>query len=138
MDNTENYTYKKEDLVNSIQIIEYPKGNTDKNSSINNMAAPLQNCCNGNVIGLISFTNNVTSIDNFSFTTATGTIITPRGTLVVNFHINNTRFGLLSNNVTIKSKPTFKSGLYEQYENIVVTIVTFDDNNTTRIVNISY
>jgi hypothetical protein len=138
MDNLEIYTYTREDLIDSIQTIEYPKGNTEKKCGISNVLAPLYNCKN-NRIGLVSFTNNVTDFENKSFTTSIGTIVTPHGTLVVNFNYNNFfKSQFLPNNKTVKTKPTFTSGLYENYKNIDVTVISLDDAKSTRILNITY
>lgn len=135
--NTEIYTYSKDDLANSIQVVEFPKGNTDKICNISNVAAPLR-VCNNKVVGLISFTNNITRFNEFSFTTGLGTIITPHGSLVANFSYDNISSGLLPPNKTVESKPTFTSGMYEKYDNILITISTLDENNPTRVVTISY
>lgn len=137
MKNIEIYTYTKDDFLNSIQTIKYPKGNTDKICIINNVAAPLYNCENIKV-GLFTAINNITQYNDISFTNAIYTIITPYGSLVFNSYVNNTSTGILSNNVTFEGRPTLKSGLYENYKDIVITIITFDDNNTTRILNIAY
>ena len=135
--NTEIYTYSKDDLLNSIQTIEFPKGNTDKICNISNVAAPLR-VCNDNVVGLVSYTNNITNYKEISFTTGLATIITPRGSLVANFSFDNLGSGLLPSNKTVESKPTFTSGMYEKYDNILITVMTLDENNPTRILTISY
>ncbi len=138
MNNLEIYTYTKEDLLNSIQTIEYPKGATEKKCFINNISAPLL-ICNNNTGGLVSYTDNVTIQNSFTFTTSVGTIITPHGTIIVNLYYDNSDGqGLLPVNKTIKAKPTFTSGIYENHKDIVVTITALDDVKFTRILTISY
>ena len=136
MNHNEIYTYTKVDLINSIQTIEYPKGNTNKICKMDNVSAPLH-ICNNIVDGFISFTNNVTLYDNYSFTTNIGTIITSNGTLVFTVNYNTDNSGFLPKNNTVQTKPTFKSGLYEKYNDINITIIALNDNNN-RILNISY
>ena len=91
MDNVEVYTYTRDELVDGIQTIKYPKGNTDKVCFISNVESALYSTCNNknNKVGAIGFTNNVTEYENITFTTSIGTIITPFGSLVVNFSYNN-------------------------------------------------
>lgn len=136
MDKVETYTYTRNDLVNSIQTIKYPEGNTDKKCAISNVAAPLY-ACSDVQIGVISFTNNFSEFGKFSFTTSIGTIITPLGSLVVNFNFE-TLNQFLPNNKTVTAKPTFTSGIYSNYKDITVTIFSLDDIKSTRILTINY
>lgn len=137
MDNVETYIYTKNDLVNSEQSIIFPQGNTDKISQISNVAAPLFTC-NDIQVGLISFINNSTKYNKLSFNTSLGTIITPHGSLVVNFNYETINNQFLPLNKTVKANPTFKSGLYENYKDIVVTVLPLDDAKSTRILTITY
>lgn len=141
MDNIEIYTYTRDELVNGIQTIKYPNGNTNKVCFISNVESYLYNTCDNknNKVGVISFTNNVTENEDISFTTSIGTIITPFGSLVVNFSYNNRNGSqFLPIGKTVKAKPTFTSGLYENYDNITVTVFSVEDSKSTRILTISY
>lgn len=138
MSNLEIYTYTKDDLLESAQTIEYPKGNTDKQCAIANVAAPLY-ICNNKPAGLITYTNNITKIKDFKFTTSIGTIITPIGSLIVNFNYNLTDdLQFLPVNNSVKAKPTFTSGFYEKFNDIIVTVTALDDDKSTRILSITY
>ena len=110
----------------------------DKNTKIDNVFSKLYDC-NKNVIGFISFTNNITTLSNFSFTTSIGTIQTFLGSLVVNFSytiINNSEF--LPKNKNLSATPTFTSGIYSNFTNITVTVTSLGDINETRVLTITY
>ena len=123
--------------MNNVETYIYPKGLTDKICGITNVAAPLYTC-NNIKVGAVNFTNNSTKYNEFYFTTAIGTIITPRGSLVVNFNFNTINSEFLPINKTVKANPTFTSGLYENYKDINVTVFSLDDAKSTRILNITY
>lgn len=137
MRKTEIYTYDRKELINNTSTISTNTINefkyiTEKN--IANIFFPNSKIYAGNV----SYINNLVLSDNISFNTSTGTIITHDGSLVFNFNYT-LKFNNSSpdDNLILIANPTFMSGKYLNYKNIVVSVQVLDTNGV-RVIVIEY
>lgn len=103
-----------------------------------------------NKTGYISYINNITIVNDginilpeISFNTSIGTIITQHGKLVYNLTYTITENPSLeittspNENQVIRTTPTYVSGVYANYNNVVITIYVVEPENI-RLLTIEY
>ena len=103
-----------------------------------------------NKAGYISYINNITIVNDginilpeISFNTSTGTIITQNGKLVYNltYNINEKPSVEITSspneNKVISTTPTYVSGAYANYNNVIITIYIVEPENI-RLLTIEY
>ena len=127
INNVNNVTYVTENIVGNI----YEPNSTNK-------------------AGYISYINNITIVNDginilpeISFNTSTGTIITQNGKLVYNltYTINEKPSVEITSspneNKVISTTPTYVSGAYANYNNVIITIYIVEPENI-RLLTIEY
>ena len=127
INNVNNVTYVTENIVGNI----YEPNSTNK-------------------AGYISYINNITIVNDginilpeISFNTSTGTIITQNGKLVYNltYTINQKPSVEITSspneNKVISTTPTYVSGAYANYNNVIITIYIVEPENI-RLLTIEY
>jgi hypothetical protein len=138
--NIETYTYTRSELVKNAQIIQFEPQLENKKSFIQNVSANLYENIN-NIAGKIIFVNNFTQIDDDKINTSLGTIITNNGKLVFNlsYEISTNIIPHLDAGLIVKTKATYKSGLYDNHFNeVLITIQSLNDLDQSRVITIQY
>lgn len=128
----EKYIYTKKELLESDQKLVFPPLE-NKEAEIHNVFSLLTNK-NNEISGFVNFTNNTTKIKtqntDYLFNTSIGTIQTQNGSLVINYSYKNENMdGIMAKNKIVSAKPTYKDGKYSKYDDINITVVSFENGN---------
>lgn len=137
MKNTEIYIYTRKELEENSAIMNEKIVNkiTYKTENvIGNIYLP-----NSNVkVGKINYINNLVISDDTSFNTSIGTIVTKNGSIVFNFNyilnFSNSRPNVKN---VFSAKPTYTSGVYDNYNNLTITVQILELTGE-RIIAIEY
>ena len=137
MSTTEIYTYNRKELEKNSVIVSKNEINdiiyiTEKN------LAQIYYPNTNNIAGQISYINDFIKSPKNSFNTSIGTIITPRGSLVFNFnYLLKYEDSEPIENLLLRAKPTFLSGVYSMYKNLEINVQIVQSNGD-RILSIEY
>jgi len=140
MKTLEIYTFDKKELDDS----EFNTTNIKNNIFYitKNNIANLYLANSKQIIGYISFINNIVKSPNITFNTSIGTIITPNGKLVFNLSYIIGQDGTVipsapNDNSLLITDPTYKSDMYTGFNNLKISIQIIG-NTGNRILSLEY
>lgn len=126
----EKYIYTKKELLESDQKLVFsPLEN--KEAEIHNVFSLLTNK-NNEISGFVNFTNNTTKIKMQNTDYLIHQLVRYKhrnGSLVVNYYKNENINGIMTKNKIVSAKPTYKDGKYSKYDDINITVVSFENDN---------